>query len=121
MGRYDNVPISDETRKGMTLNIDDLAAIGRLLSLQDLEYEDRFAELASYAKRQDIVQRDILDQITAINERIDKIEHRLKSDDDRIKALEQYASFWSTALRIAIGSLITLLAAMGIHSWITKS
>ncbi len=32
-GRYDNVPISDKTRQGMTLTIDDLAAIGRLLTL----------------------------------------------------------------------------------------
>jgi hypothetical protein len=44
-GRYDNVPLSAKTRKGMVLTIDDLAAIGRLLSLQDLVYEDEFLKL----------------------------------------------------------------------------
>ena len=40
--RYDNIPISAETKKKMTLNIDDLAAIGRVLSLQDNVYDEQF-------------------------------------------------------------------------------
>ena len=43
--RYANVPISDKTRKGMVLTIDDLAAIGRLLSLQDNYYDEQFEKL----------------------------------------------------------------------------
>lgn len=45
MNRYSNIPISDQTKKGMTLTIDDLAAIGRLLTLQDDYYEELFERL----------------------------------------------------------------------------
>jgi uncharacterized protein YdcH (DUF465 family) len=45
MNRYDNIPLSDATKKGMTLTIDDLAAIGRLLSLQDLANDEQFERI----------------------------------------------------------------------------
>ena len=48
--RYENIPISDKTRQGMTLNIDDLQAISRLLMLQDDVYEDMFDELTQSMK-----------------------------------------------------------------------
>jgi len=43
--RYANVPLSDKTKAGMTLTIDDLAAIGRLLTLQDDYYEEQFNKI----------------------------------------------------------------------------
>ena len=43
--RYENVPISDVTRQNMTMNSDDLQAIGRLLTLQDLVYDEEFASI----------------------------------------------------------------------------
>ena len=43
--RYDYIPLSDKTKQGMVLTIDDLAAIGRLLSLQDNYYEELFEGL----------------------------------------------------------------------------
>ena len=45
MNRYENVPISDKTKQGMTLTIDDLAAIGRLLTLQDNYYDEQFEKI----------------------------------------------------------------------------
>ena len=42
---YDKLPISDETKKGMSLNINDLGAIGRMLSLQDDVYDEQFMTL----------------------------------------------------------------------------
>lgn len=43
--RYDNVPISEKTKKGMSLNSDDLQAIGRLLALQDDAYDEQFEQI----------------------------------------------------------------------------
>ena len=43
--RYDNVPLSEHTRRNMTLNSDDLQAIGRLLMLQDDVYEEQFEKI----------------------------------------------------------------------------
>ena len=42
---YDKLPISDETKKGMSLNINDVGAIGRMLSLQDDVYDEQFTSL----------------------------------------------------------------------------
>lgn len=54
--RYKNIPISDQTRKGMTLNVNDLAAIGRLLSLQDNVYDEQFEEINKALK---VINRNI--------------------------------------------------------------
>lgn len=45
LNRYENVPLSEQTKKGMTLKIDDLAAIGRLLTLQDDYYDEQFERI----------------------------------------------------------------------------
>ena len=59
--RYDNPPISEKTRQGMTLTIDDLAAIGRLLSLQDDVYEEALEKinkrLSSIERKQENIMR----------------------------------------------------------------
>jgi ParB-like chromosome segregation protein Spo0J len=74
-GRYDNIPLSEQTRKGMTLTIDDLAAIGRLLSLQDNVYEEEFKRLN---KRLDSIER-----------KQESILKTLKDHEIRIKCLEE--------------------------------
>jgi ParB-like chromosome segregation protein Spo0J len=74
-GRYDNIPLSEQTRKGMTLTIDDLAAIGRLLSLQDNVYEEEFKRLN---KRLDSIER-----------KQESILKTLKDHEVRIKCLEE--------------------------------
>lgn len=68
MNRYSNIPISDQTKKGMTLTIDDLAAIGRLLTLQDDYYEELFERL---------------------EKRLVSIEKVLKNHERRIACLEK--------------------------------
>ena len=59
--RYDNPPISEKTRQGMTLTIDDRAAIGRLLSLQDDVYEEALEKinkrLSSIERKQENIMR----------------------------------------------------------------
>ena len=61
--RYDfeNLPISEETRKGLTSeNINQIGTIGRMLSLQDEVYEDAFEKLtAMLTKRFDKLDKDI--------------------------------------------------------------
>lgn len=74
-GRYDNIPLSEQTKKGMTLTIDDLAAIGRLLSLQDNVYEEEFKRLN---KRLDSIER-----------KQESILKTLKDHEIRIKCLEE--------------------------------
>jgi hypothetical protein len=74
-GRYDNIPLSEQTKKGMTLTIDDLAAIGRLLSLQDNVYEEEFKRLN---KRLDSIER-----------KQESILKTLKDHEVRIKCLEE--------------------------------
>jgi ABC-type Fe2+-enterobactin transport system substrate-binding protein len=62
--RYDNVPLSDKTKKGMVLTIDDLAAIGRLLTLQDDYYDEQFQR--------------IYDRLGAIMAKLEDHEKRIK-------------------------------------------
>jgi hypothetical protein len=71
---YDKVPISEATKKGMTLTIDDLAAIGRLLSLQDLVYDEQFEKMFSLLGK--------------INRRLDRIEKTQRDHETRIKNME---------------------------------
>jgi archaellum component FlaC len=68
--RYDNVPLSEHTRKGMTLNSNDLQAIGRLLMLQDDVYEEQFEKLCQG-------QKDIEKQLEGIKKMLDNHEKRI--------------------------------------------
>jgi hypothetical protein len=73
-GRYDNIPISDKTKEGMRLSIDDLAAIGRLLTLQDNAYEQMFDEFRVEFSQ---FKLDILDKLCDHEKRIRRIETEL--------------------------------------------
>ena len=66
--RYENVPLSEKTKSGMTLTIDDLAAIGRLLTLQDDYYDEQFEK---------------------INKKLDEVQKMLANHEKRICALEK--------------------------------
>jgi hypothetical protein len=72
--RYDNPPISKKTRDGMSLNIDDLGAIGRLLSLQDNWIEEQMQE--------------VRDAIACVNVRIDDVERRVDNCEGRLDVIE---------------------------------
>jgi chromosome segregation ATPase len=86
--RYDKIPISDQTKRGMSLNIDDLGAIGRMLSLQDLVYDERFTQQDETIKK----------EITAFRE-------ALKEDLDTI--LSQVRS-----MAVSLGEVRTSVKAM---------
>lgn len=60
--------LSDKTIGGMTLTIDDLAAIGRVLSIQDDAYDEQFEK---------------------IHKKLDKIQKVLDNHEKRITCLEK--------------------------------
>ena len=79
--RYDNVPISDETRKGMTLTSDDIHAISRLLMLQDRVYDDEFEDIKASIQKQSIAftefRREIRAQLRSLTAIVQNHEERI--------------------------------------------
>jgi len=71
--RYDNIPLSDNIRGGMTLTGDDLQAIARILMLQDDAYEEYFEELKTGQKE--------------INKILINHERRIKRLEDKVEKL----------------------------------
>lgn len=92
-GRYDNIPISARTKEGMTLTCDDLQAIGRMLSLQDNVYEDRFDEvmgaIATLHVKLDDLERDIFDHSLELEDH----KNRLNNHEERLDELEGKLKF----------------------------
>lgn len=72
MNRYENVPLSEKTREGMSLNIDDLAAIGRLLSLQDLYYDEQFEKIFKAIEKIEKILADHERRITCLERKFEK-------------------------------------------------
>jgi hypothetical protein len=90
--RYDNVPISEHTRKGMSLNIDDIAAIGRLLILQDDAYDERFDDLSKEIRKLSSEIAELKGQIKEITKTVDIT----RKEVDRLNRLN---SWWAIGLR----------------------
>jgi chromosome segregation ATPase len=133
--RYENIPISEKTRAGMSINIDDLGAIGRMLSLQDDAYDERFEKMFELQTKQSEsinfilntvveLKSDIYElkgkvtglevQIRQITTAVDstKIEvNSLRREVERLKVLN---TGWIIILRIVAG----VAAALGLVRWI---
>ena len=137
--RYTNIPISDKTREGMSINIDDLAAIGRLLSLQDKVYDEEFIAIKEALNYQREAYLAILDGMKEIRGAIQSLQDdivELKTDIGNLKIeldkvtktvdctkdevadlvkdvhrLKVLNSLPVIALRIAIGVVIGLILA----------
>ena len=134
--RYDHIPISEATKKGMSLNIDDLAAVGRMLSLQDNAYDEQFEGLEKLMKRQaqsidsllDVVKElhsevkalreevgDIKRQVAGLEKKIGEITKKVDVTQKEVgglvidvKRLKVINSFQYYALRVAVAVVITL-------------
>jgi hypothetical protein len=114
--RYDfeNLPISQKTRDGLTSeNINYLSAVGRMLSLQDDVYDDKFEEIIKLIK----------DQTAEFNRRFDSIDRRLDSlergatdREKRIEYLEQRASLPYMIFRYGVVIGIGILIGWLLHS-----
>lgn len=115
--RYENPPLSDKTVKGMSLNIDDLAAIGRLLSLQDNVYDEQFDKILDLLKEQSLELKELRKEVNELKEQVKDLKNQLaeitktvdvtKNEVDDIKKdiakLKRSDSIWSHILRIGIG------------------
>ena len=100
--RYDieNLPISDKTREGLTPeNINQLGAVGRMLSLQDDFIENILTGIQ-------ITIEKIEKRLDAIEARLDKIENNLDAQDTRLVLVEKHIAWPNTFLRIGFGVLI---------------
>jgi archaellum component FlaC len=86
--RYDKVPISDQTKRGMSLNIDDLGAIGRMLSLQDLVYDEQFEKIAKLIDKQSAIMLQVLTELGEVKSDIKDIKKEiveLRSDQNHLR------------------------------------
>jgi peptidoglycan hydrolase CwlO-like protein len=81
MSRYNDIPVSNMTKRGMTLNSDDQQFLKRMFDRQD-EYITEY--INEKDKRQMEFIQLILDEIKKIVCRIDSIEVRLDKDEDKL-------------------------------------
>jgi septal ring factor EnvC (AmiA/AmiB activator) len=133
--RYSNIPISEQTRAGMSLNIDDLGAIGRLLSLQDDAYDEQFDKIFNAIEKQNETIFSILQtvvelrvdigelkdkvsgleaQITQITTAVDSTKEEVNDIKQDLEKLKKLNSPIVIALRILAG----VATALGLIRWI---
>jgi chromosome segregation ATPase len=134
--RYDVIPISEKTRKGMTLKIDDLGAIGRMLSLQDNAYDEQFDKLFKLMDSQQMAIMTILETLKELKTDVDELKNKVGSLETKIgevskevkctkdemetlaqkvSKLERLNTIWSIAVRIGVGIVIALGLARWLH------
>ena len=119
---YDKLPISDETKKGMSLNINDLGAIGRMLSLQDDVYDERFTALTEKIDllllgisglKEDVANlKKQLDEMAIVVECTKKDVGELAVEVDKLKKLN---SFRAIIIRVVTTIAASLVAFRLIH------
>ena len=94
--RYDfeKIPLSEQTKKGMTLNIDDLGAIGRMLSLQDEAYDSQFSKMFSTLDTMNIAiitivenLREIKNDVKELKKQVGEIQSKVACHDIDIRRL----------------------------------
>ena len=106
--RYDHIPISEKTKAGMSLNIDDLAAIGRLLSLQDNAYEQTFDEILDAIKE---LRKDV-NELKAKVQEITKVVDCVKLDVEKLKRINSFEYY---AMRVAVAVFIAVVIIRFLH------
>lgn len=132
--RLDNVPVSEEVKSGMSLNICDQQWIKRLLDMQAAAIgEDidviisnlvkSLAQVVSEANQEMLRQmndhkclisgikedvQQIKNDIIDIKKQLGDIDDEQHSHATRIAILEKYASFWNTVLRVGLAAAIAV-------------
>ncbi len=133
VSRYDQIQVSEDTAKGMNLNINDLTFIKRVFDLQDAANEEQNENLIKqvaeviapiHAKLEKLdcsilsIQssiKDIVKSIEAINLRLDNI-GKVTDDHSRIiNRLVRTQRWWNVALRILIAVAISAIITLLIH------
>ena len=134
--RYANIPISEETKRGMSLTIDDLAAICRVLSLQDDVYDEQFEKTNKLlcaavngisALRSEV--SNLEDMIHELALRINKLEEKIdeinvvvdvnKRDIETLKTevadLKRKHTIWNFIWKYIIGLSLTIMLVRILH------
>lgn len=143
---YSIVPnmLSDLTKEGVCKgNTNDIMqAMSRMATIQDDAYFEVFEEIQSKLEEQSIIQKAILDTITALREQIKelrtevwelknqigeiaKVADNTKKDvvqlQKDVDVLMRHDTLFSHAIRIGIGILLGLLSFLEIHKyWLHK-
>jgi len=120
-GRYKNIPISERTIKGMSLNIDDLGAIARLLSLQDNVYDEQFEKmdkkfdhLFSLMDSQSIAILSIVETLKFLREEIHEIKEEIKNLQVEVKCTQIDLDALSKKVRKIEGEIVIIKEKIGI-------
>jgi septal ring factor EnvC (AmiA/AmiB activator) len=133
--RYANVPISEKTRAGMSLNIDDLGAIGRLLSLQDDAYDEQFEKVFTAIEKQNEIIFSILQTVVELKQDISELKDKVsgleaqitqittavdctKVEVDEIKREVEKLKKLNTPFVIFLRIIGGVLTALGLIRWI---
>ena len=110
MSNYDNIPISDETKKGMTLTIDDQAFIKRVLDRQDEAIERYISE--TYDTHAGLICQSLAEVIQAHNDKIfglleeqNKSIAQIRDDIENIKESIGHLTLDIKDIRLEIKSL----------------
>jgi hypothetical protein len=123
-------PVSDKTKKGMSLNIDDRAWIKRSLDEVSQEWNDAFDKNISELSKAlaEIIQEQnnkifaelekIHGTVDVIMKRLDSIEARLDEGDIKFALLERYTSLPNTIVRLGVTVLIGIGIGFILHSFI---
>jgi hypothetical protein len=133
VSRYDQIQVSEETSKGMNLNINDLTFIKRVFDLQDSANEEQNEKLVKdvaevIAPIHDQLEKmeksickiensivGILDLINKINIRLDCIEGVTDEHTKIITRLVRTQKWWNIAGRILIAVAISAIISLIIH------
>jgi hypothetical protein len=133
VSRYDQIQVSEETSRGMNLNINDLTFIKRVFDLQDLTNEEQNEKLVKdvaevIAPIHDQLEKmeksickiensivGILDLINKINIRLDCIEVVTDEHTKIINRLVRTQRWWNIAGRILIAVAISAVISLLIH------
>jgi uncharacterized coiled-coil protein SlyX len=83
------IRLSDKTKQGMNINIDALAAFGRVLSIQDDAYEGRFEGIEKFMHDQILINREILSTLKELKGDILDLKVKVAGLDTKIGELSK--------------------------------
>lgn len=115
--KYDDIPISQSTEKGMTLTSDDIQFLKRMFDRQD-NYTYEYIN-DKYQKQYDALAALIEGKMETVFEAIRKQNadfcDSIHGIDVRLKRLERYTSPWSVIFRGTIIILLSIILFLVIH------
>jgi hypothetical protein len=88
MSNYDNIPISDKTKAGMSFNNDDQHFLKRLFDRQDQVMDDKLDAIRKLVSQQYELILKVQRVISVIQNEICDHETRIKKLEDKVESIE---------------------------------